>query len=212
MAAALRWTGDDEEPVPASFPSSQHRVRGRRAPARPGEFPPDIQADIWRGNELGFAATKVLLSGFATIDAELPGAGGPARPGHDLTNRWRHRHRGLGLEGSSFAMGATDQTAVCRHHGLTVDERLAVLDFNKHGAKPTFPHVPQHALREKGQVSLRRRFEASENLWEERCVHGRARSVDLAAETGLPRWVGAGGQSQDQTRRSQAGARVEVGL
>ena len=42
MATVLDWAGDDEEPVPASFPSSQHRIRGRRIAARPGELPPDI--------------------------------------------------------------------------------------------------------------------------------------------------------------------------
>jgi protein ImuA len=82
MAAVLEWTGDDEEPVPASFPSSQHRVRGRRTAARPGELPPDIKAAIWRGNELGSPVSAVLSSGFTALDAELPGAGWPC---HSLT-------------------------------------------------------------------------------------------------------------------------------
>ena len=82
MAAILEWAGDDEEPVPASFPSSQHRVRGRRTPARPGELPPDIEAAIWRGNELGSPVTSVLATGFTALDAELPGAGWPC---HSLT-------------------------------------------------------------------------------------------------------------------------------
>jgi len=82
MAAILEWAGDDEEPVPASFPSSQHRVRGRRTPARPGELPPDIEAAIWRGNQLGSPVTSVVASGFAALDAELPGSGWPC---HSLT-------------------------------------------------------------------------------------------------------------------------------
>ena len=82
MATALPWTGDDEEPVPASFPSSQHRTRGRRTPARPGELPPEVQAAIWRGTELGCAVTTVISSGFAPLDAELPDAGWPC---HSLT-------------------------------------------------------------------------------------------------------------------------------
>lgn len=82
MATALHWTGDDEEPVPASFPSSMHRVRGRRTPWRPGELPPEVQAAIWRGTELGSSVTTVVSSGFRALDAELPGAGLPC---HSLT-------------------------------------------------------------------------------------------------------------------------------
>ena len=82
MATALQWAGDDEEPAPASFPSPQHRTRGRRTPARAGELPPEVQAAIWRGTELGSPVTSVLSSGFATLDAELPGAGWPC---HSLT-------------------------------------------------------------------------------------------------------------------------------
>ena len=82
MAAILDWAGDDEEPVPASFPSSQHRTRGRRTPARPGELPPDIQAAVWRGDQLGSPVSTVISSGFAALDAELPGSGWPC---HSLT-------------------------------------------------------------------------------------------------------------------------------
>ena len=82
MAAVLEWTGDNEEPVPASFASSQHRIRGCRTPARPGELPPDIEAAIWRGNQLGSPVTSVVASGFAALDAELPGSGWPC---HSLT-------------------------------------------------------------------------------------------------------------------------------
>ena len=82
MAAVLEWAGDDEEPVPSSFPSSQHRIRGRRMPTRLGELPPDIEAAIWRGNQLGSPVTSVVSSGFPALDAELPGAGWPC---HSLT-------------------------------------------------------------------------------------------------------------------------------
>jgi protein ImuA len=82
MATALPWTGDDEEPVPASFPSSQHRIRGRRTPARPGDLPPDIEAALWRGDQLGSPVTSVVCSGFEDLDAELPGGGWPC---HSLT-------------------------------------------------------------------------------------------------------------------------------
>lgn len=82
MATALHWTGDDEEPVPAFFPSSQHRTRGRRTPARPGEVPPEVEAAIWRGTELGSNVSKVVASGFPALDLELPGAGWPC---HSVT-------------------------------------------------------------------------------------------------------------------------------
>ena len=82
MAAVLEWAGDDEEPVPASFPSSQHRTRGRRTPPRPGELPPEIEAAIWRGDQLGSPVSAVISSGFKGLDAELPGAGWPC---HSLT-------------------------------------------------------------------------------------------------------------------------------
>ena len=81
MAAVLEWAGDDEEPVPSSFPSSQHRVRGRRTPARPGELPPEIEAAIWRGNQLGSPVTSVVASGFPGLDVELPGTGWPCQAG-----------------------------------------------------------------------------------------------------------------------------------
>ena len=82
MPAVLEWAGDDEEPVPSSFPSSQHRTRGRRTAARPGELPPAIEAALWRGTELGSPVTEVLSTGFADLDAELPGGGWPC---HALT-------------------------------------------------------------------------------------------------------------------------------
>ncbi len=94
MAAVLEWTGDDEAPVPPSFSSSQHRVRGRRTPAHPGApgvlgvldalgaWPADIEAALWRGTQLGSPVTAVLATGHAALDAELPGAGWPC---HALT-------------------------------------------------------------------------------------------------------------------------------
>ena len=82
MATALHWIGDDEEPVPASFPSTQHRTRGRRTPALRGEVPAELQATVWRGSELGSPISKVVSSGFPALDAELPGGGCPC---HGLT-------------------------------------------------------------------------------------------------------------------------------
>src|SRR3954468_19343616 len=82
MAAVLGWIGDDEAPVPASFPSSHQRIRGRRTPVRPGQLPSELDAVVWRGSELGSPVTAVLSTGFVALDAELPGQGWPC---HSLT-------------------------------------------------------------------------------------------------------------------------------
>jgi protein ImuA len=82
VAAVLEWAGSDDEPVPASFPSSQHRVRGRRTAASPGELPPEIAAAVWREDELGSPVSAVVSTGFQQLDAELPGGGWPC---HSLT-------------------------------------------------------------------------------------------------------------------------------
>jgi protein ImuA len=82
MAAVLRWTGDDEEPVPASLPAARSRHRGRRTPGQPLELPPEVGSAVWRGTELGSSVATVVSSGFAALDAELPGAGWPC---HALT-------------------------------------------------------------------------------------------------------------------------------
>lgn len=50
------------------------------APARwPPSLPPAVSAALWRGSELGSSAAPVLGSGFAALDAELPGGGWPCR-------------------------------------------------------------------------------------------------------------------------------------
>jgi protein ImuA len=81
MAAVLRWTGDEDEPVPAPLPSAR-RHRGRRTPGQALELPPELSSAVWRGTELGSSVTTVLSSGFPALDAELPGAGWPC---HSLT-------------------------------------------------------------------------------------------------------------------------------
>jgi protein ImuA len=77
MSALLAWDSSDEAPVPSSFPSGQHRVRGRRSAPRPGELPPTIEAAVWRGDSLGTPVAAVVSSGFPELDAELPGGGWP---------------------------------------------------------------------------------------------------------------------------------------
>jgi len=43
----------------------------------PVELPPEIEQAIWRGCDLGLQAGRVLSSGFAALDGELPGGGWP---------------------------------------------------------------------------------------------------------------------------------------
>ncbi len=54
---------------------------GRPVAAGPGAvlagLPPAVAALLWRGDQLGAAAAPVLASGFAELDAELPGGGWP---------------------------------------------------------------------------------------------------------------------------------------
>lgn len=88
MSAVLRWTGDDDAlPVqgvaslPAHHRSSRSRAR-RSLPAEgqasdPAELPPEVEQALWRGCDLGLQAGRVLSSGFAALDAELPGGGWP---------------------------------------------------------------------------------------------------------------------------------------
>lgn len=76
MAAVLERAGDDDE-APALAPVRQTKPR-----LQPGELPPAVASAIWRGNELGSPVTSVLSSGFAVLDAELPGGGWPS---HSLT-------------------------------------------------------------------------------------------------------------------------------
>ncbi len=68
-----------DEPTPAFFPSSQHRTRGRRTALRVDTLPREIAAAVWRGDELGSMTSAVASSGFAALDAELPGGGWPCR-------------------------------------------------------------------------------------------------------------------------------------
>lgn len=42
-------------------------------------LPPQIEAAIWRGTELGSQVTESISTGWATLDAELPGGGWPCR-------------------------------------------------------------------------------------------------------------------------------------
>lgn len=87
MSAVLRWTGDDEtlpaQGVVSRYRSSRSRSRTRRSLPSEGpadaslDLPPEIEQAVWRGCDLGLQAGRVLSSGFAALDAELPGGGWP---------------------------------------------------------------------------------------------------------------------------------------
>lgn len=67
--------------TPSSSPLAPPPVRGP-LPAPPGGGPLDdarLQGRLWRGSSLGQATDATLSSGFAALDAELPGGGWPLR-------------------------------------------------------------------------------------------------------------------------------------
>lgn len=76
MSAVLSWAGDDDG-LPAQGIAHPSRSRTRRS--QPGELPPEIEQAIWRGTDLGAQAGAVVSSGFAELDAELPGGGWPCQ-------------------------------------------------------------------------------------------------------------------------------------
>lgn len=69
------------DPDSADEPCAGLRGAGkaRRATLLPGELPAGVAAAIWRGNQLGSHVVKVLGSGFAELDAQLPGSGWPCQ-------------------------------------------------------------------------------------------------------------------------------------
>jgi len=84
MTAALEWAAADDPPVDppsalTSLPIANQWARGRRTHARMASLPPEVEAAIWRGTELGSPVSTTQPSGFAQLDAELPGGGWPCQ-------------------------------------------------------------------------------------------------------------------------------------
>lgn len=77
MHTASLWP-EDELSSPA-MPPAPALAAPPPACARPaqGLLPASVEAVVWRGNQLGSAVNDVLSSGFASLDAELPGGGWP---------------------------------------------------------------------------------------------------------------------------------------
>lgn len=76
MSAVLSWAGEDDG-LPAQALLHPSRSRTRRS--QPGELPPEVEQALWRGTDLGRQVGPVLASGFAALDAELPGGGWPCQ-------------------------------------------------------------------------------------------------------------------------------------
>ena len=73
MLPAIPWLEDDPSPAPAPV---------RPAPPPGGGLPAAVAAALWRADQLGAPVSAVWPSGFAALDAQLPGGGWP---GHGLT-------------------------------------------------------------------------------------------------------------------------------
>lgn len=87
MSAVLRWAeGDDALPAQGALAPhrASWRARARRSLPSPAATeglpdlgPVDLGQAVWRGCDLGRQAGRVLPSGFAALDVELPGGGWP---------------------------------------------------------------------------------------------------------------------------------------
>ena len=70
------WPNDDLS-SPVMPPNPALAAPPACAPPAQGRLPAAVEAVVWRGNQLGSAVNEVLSSGFASLDAELPGGGWP---------------------------------------------------------------------------------------------------------------------------------------
>jgi protein ImuA len=70
MQAALDW----QDPLPPPPPQQPTPAAGAAALRA---LPPAVERALWRGDELGHTTSKVSPSGWAELDAELPGGGWP---------------------------------------------------------------------------------------------------------------------------------------
>ena len=77
ISVVLLWAGDDDGEPAQAF---AHPSRSRFRRSQPGEaLPPEIEQSIWRGCDLGQQAGPVVSTGFAALNAELPGHGWPSQ-------------------------------------------------------------------------------------------------------------------------------------
>jgi protein ImuA len=83
MSADQRWVGDKapapSSPLQAAVPLADQWTRGRRTHVRQAPLPPAVEAALWHADALGSPVSTTLPSGFAALDAELPGGGWPCQ-------------------------------------------------------------------------------------------------------------------------------------
>ena len=78
MQLAFDWLDAPLAP-PAPTVQCLEPVAQAVLPTRARSLPKAVEAAIWRGSELGQGVTSVTTSGWAALDAELPGGGWPRR-------------------------------------------------------------------------------------------------------------------------------------
>lgn len=71
--------GSTSAATPGAASLHADAARSRTAKDPSNELPGDLSAVVWRGNSLGRTAEVVWPTGFAQLDAELPGGGWPGR-------------------------------------------------------------------------------------------------------------------------------------
>ena len=62
--------------VPALAPATLRPASQRPSAPRARPEPETLHPALWRGHQLGRSADQALPSGFAALDAQLPGGGG----------------------------------------------------------------------------------------------------------------------------------------
>ncbi|OOG58187.1 recombinase RecA [Polaromonas sp. C04] len=138
MFAQPHW---HEGALPSPGPSTSRHFNVAQLPGR-------VASAIWRGSELGSAQEEVVESGFAALDAELPGGGWPLRALIEVLQpqptlcEWR-------LLGASL------------RRVTEAGGQLLLVSPPKH---PHLPGLLQHGLRANQMVRLDARAPA-ERLW-----------------------------------------------
>ncbi|MGN6825924.1 translesion DNA synthesis-associated protein ImuA [Paucibacter sp. M5-1] len=74
MSSHPLW--EDAPSLPCAPPSLPPPIQNT-APSLARGLPADVAESVWRGDALGQGVNKVLSTGFAALDAELPGGGWP---------------------------------------------------------------------------------------------------------------------------------------
>ncbi|MFG6442803.1 translesion DNA synthesis-associated protein ImuA [Roseateles sp. LKC17W] len=123
----------------AATPLSPAHPRLTRPPGQP-LLEAHLAARLWRGSSLGTTATPTLSSGFAALDAELPGSGWPLRAVTELLTpqfgvlEWRLLAPALQRWWNTQALPAT--TGRRRHTAAPALRSLLLIN------PPHAPHLP----------------------------------------------------------------------